>query len=89
MSAGVYVLPAGTADPQSPHGEDEVYYVAAGRGRLRMEDLELPAEPGDLLFVPAGADHRFEAIEERLVLLAVFGPAEGTRTPKGAGPGTG
>lgn len=27
MSMGLYVLPAGGTDPQSPHTEDEVYYV--------------------------------------------------------------
>ena len=35
MSAGVYVLPAGGTDPQSPHKEDEMYYVVRGRGRMR------------------------------------------------------
>jgi hypothetical protein len=25
MSAGLYVLPAGAADPQHPHSEDELY----------------------------------------------------------------
>ena len=27
MSAGLYVLPAGGTDGQSPHQEDEMYYV--------------------------------------------------------------
>ena len=35
MSAGVYVLPAGGADPQKPHREDEMYYVVRGRARMR------------------------------------------------------
>ena len=36
MSAGVYVLPAGGADPQKPHKEDELYYVVRGRARMRV-----------------------------------------------------
>ena len=28
LSMGIYVLPAGGEDPQTPHTEDEVYYVA-------------------------------------------------------------
>ena len=32
LSAGIYVLEAGATDPQSPHTEDELYYVVAGRG---------------------------------------------------------
>ena len=35
MSAGLYVLPAGAADPQRPHHEDEMYYVIRGRARFR------------------------------------------------------
>ena len=31
LSAGIYVLEAGATDPQSPHTEDELYYVVAGR----------------------------------------------------------
>ena len=37
MSAGVYVLPAGAADPQKPHQEDEMYFVIRGRARMRVE----------------------------------------------------
>ena len=33
MSAGTYVLSTGSTDPQSPHKEDEMYYVVRGRGR--------------------------------------------------------
>ena len=30
LSAGLYVLEAGASDPQSPHTEDELYYVISG-----------------------------------------------------------
>lgn len=40
MSAGVYVLPAGGIDRQSPHKEDEVYYVIRGRARMRVGPQE-------------------------------------------------
>ena len=35
LSMGLYILPAGGTDPQSPHTEDEVYYVLSGRAMLR------------------------------------------------------
>jgi mannose-6-phosphate isomerase-like protein (cupin superfamily) len=76
MSAGVYVLGAGAVDRQSPHTEDEVYYVVRGRGRLRHGPDDDPAIPGDVLFVPARQEHRFHSITEELVLLVVFAPAE-------------
>ena len=34
MSAGVYFLPRGTKDLQSPHQEDEMYYVVKGKARI-------------------------------------------------------
>ena len=36
LSCGIYSLPAGSRDLQSPHDEDEVYYVVTGRGRVRI-----------------------------------------------------
>ena len=84
MSAGVYVLAAGATDRQSPHGEDEIYYVVRGRGRFRQGEREEIVRPGTILFVPAREPHRFHSIEEELVLLVVFAPAEETST--GGGP---
>src|SRR3989475_10296324 len=42
LSAGLYVLPTGGADPQGPHKQDEIYYVIRGGARLRIgsEDQE-------------------------------------------------
>jgi mannose-6-phosphate isomerase-like protein (cupin superfamily) len=76
LSAGVYVLAAGATDSQTPHSEDEVYYVVRGRGRFRRGREELSANPGDVLFVPAREPHHFHSIVEELVLLVVFAPAE-------------
>ncbi len=76
MSVGVYVLPAGAVDRQSPHTEDEIYYVVRGHGRLHHGSVDSGADPGDVLFVPARVPHRFHAITEELVLLVVFAPAE-------------
>lgn len=41
-----------------------------------------PITSGSVIFVAAGVDHKFHDIEERLVLLVMFGPAEySRRTP--------
>lgn len=79
LSAGLYVLEAGAADPQSPHTEDELYYVVAGRGSVTVGDETQAVAGGSLVFVAASVPHRFHDIEERLELLVVFGPAEGAR----------
>ena len=76
MSLGMYRLAAGAEDRQTPHHEDEIYYVVSGRAVLRVGDHEAPAVPGAVLFVQAEAEHRFERIEEDLTLLVVFAPAE-------------
>jgi len=77
MSAGLYVLEAGASDPQSPHAQDEIYYVLSGRARFTSGGEDREVAPGDVLFVPAQEEHRFHSIEERLSLLVVFAPAEG------------
>ena len=75
LHAGVYVLPAGGTDPQSPHDEDEVYYVLRGRAGFRVDGEELSVKPGDVIYVKAGAEHRFHSIEEELELLVFFSTA--------------
>jgi quercetin dioxygenase-like cupin family protein len=76
MSAGLYVLAAGSTDPQRPHHEDEVYYVVRGRGRFKAggEDREVTA--GSVIYVAAEVEHRFYDIEEEIVVLVFFAPAE-------------
>lgn len=79
LSVGTYSLRAGAVDPQSPHGEDEVYVVTAGRGRFTGGGQTVDVGPGTVLFVPAREPHHFHDIAEDLALLVFFGPAYGTR----------
>ncbi|HET9680619.1 MAG TPA: cupin domain-containing protein [Candidatus Limnocylindrales bacterium] len=76
MSAGLYVLRAREADPQTPHNQDELYYVISGHGRIRVEDEDRPVDPGSVVFVAAHADHRFHSITADLTILVVFAPPE-------------
>jgi mannose-6-phosphate isomerase-like protein (cupin superfamily) len=75
ISVGVYLLTAGSQDEQTPHDEDEIYYVVRGRAALRVESSTRTVGPGDCIFVAAGDTHRFEDITEDLELLVVFAPA--------------
>lgn len=74
LSVGVYVLAAGAVDPQRPHQEDEVYYAVRGRGRFVVEGEEQAVSAGSVLFVRAGAAHRFLDISEELVLVVFWAP---------------
>ncbi len=76
MSAGIYELSADGADPQQPHREDEIYYIVRGRAQIYVDGEDRAVGPGSVIFVAAGAEHRFHSIEEDLSILVVFAPAE-------------
>jgi len=76
MSAGVYTLSAGGVDPQRPHSEDEMYYVVRGRARMRVGAEDRIVNAGSVIFVAAEVEHRFYDLEEELVVLVFFAPAE-------------
>jgi mannose-6-phosphate isomerase-like protein (cupin superfamily) len=76
LSMGVYHLAKGAVDRQSPHKQDEVYYVASGRAVLAVDGQDHPVEPGSIVFVAANAEHRFHSISEDLTTLVFFAPAE-------------
>jgi mannose-6-phosphate isomerase-like protein (cupin superfamily) len=76
MSAGLYSLPAGGTDGQSPHNEDEIYVVMAGRSRFTAGEETRDVAPGDVIFVAAHVPHRFHDITEELRIVVVFAPPE-------------
>ena len=83
LSVGTYSVPAGGTDEQSPHTEDEIYVVTAGRATLESAGDRAEVRPGTVIYVPAGEVHRFTDITEDLALLVVFGPAEYSRAAAG------
>lgn len=76
MSAGIYCLPKGGADPQKPHQQDEMYYVVQGRSRMQVGAEHGEIAPGSVIFVEARVEHRFYDITEDLTVLVFFAPAE-------------
>ena len=87
----VMVLQRGTLDvklslpvppnQQTPHAQDEVYVVIRGRGVLLHDGERDPFESGDLLFVAAGTEHRFEDFTEDLAVWVVFYGPRGGEVP--------
>jgi mannose-6-phosphate isomerase-like protein (cupin superfamily) len=75
LSVGLYA-PRGT-DPQEPHTQDEVYVVMSGTGEFLVGSVTEPFGPGDVLFVPARAEHRFLNFTDDLVLWVIFYGPEG------------
>jgi len=78
LSCGVYRLAAGSQDMQSPHDEDEVYYVVEGKAQLKLADKIHEVGPGSVLYVKATESHSFFEIEEDMTLLVFFASAIGT-----------
>jgi len=77
LSAGLAIWPRGVTDRQTPHHEDEVYYVIGGRATIRVANEERAVAAGSLVFVGAGVEHRFHDIEEELRVLVFWAPPHG------------
>jgi len=67
-------------DRQTPHTRDEVYVVIAGTGTFVRGAERQPFEPGEVLFVAAGVEHRFEGFTDDFATWVFFyGPEGGER----------
>ncbi len=82
LSAGLYILPAGTPDPQQPHTEDEVYYIIGGSGQITVAAEERAVRAGSVVFVATGVEHRFHTITEDLTILVFFAPPRRSQAPE-------
>jgi mannose-6-phosphate isomerase-like protein (cupin superfamily) len=75
LSVGTYSVPSGALDAQTPHAEDEIYFVVSGRGCFTAAGSTAEVGAGTALFVPAGEDHRFHDVTEDLAVLVLLAPA--------------
>ena len=64
-------------DLQKPHTRDEVYIVISGSGLFINAEVRHPFQAGEVLFVPAGVEHRFENFTEDFATWALFYGPEG------------
>jgi mannose-6-phosphate isomerase-like protein (cupin superfamily) len=64
-------------DNQQPHDKDEVYVIISGEGNFYCEGRSVSFKPGDFLFVPAHAEHRFSGFTEDLLTWVFFYGADG------------
>lgn len=68
-------------DRQGPHAQDEVYLVLTGTGIAVVGGQRRHCEVGDLIFVAAGVEHRFEEFGTDFVLCVFFWGPEGGESP--------
>jgi mannose-6-phosphate isomerase-like protein (cupin superfamily) len=76
MKVGLYA-PLG-ADAQTPHKQDELYIVISGAGEFVKNEHRRNFKSQDVIFVEAGAEHRFENFSDDFSAWVIFwGPSGG------------
>ena len=60
------------ADRQTPHEQDELYVVISGSGEFINNGERSNFNPGDVLFVAAGIEHRFENFKDDFITWVIF-----------------
>ena len=64
-------------DPQTPHVQDELYFIMQGSGELVIAEQRHTCAAGDAFFVPAGVVHRFERFSDDFATWVVFWGPDG------------
>jgi mannose-6-phosphate isomerase-like protein (cupin superfamily) len=76
----VSVFAPKTTDFQTPHVQDELYVVMSGTGVFVANNIQYSFVPGDVLFVPAGIEHRFVEFTPDFATWVIFyGPQGGEK----------
>jgi mannose-6-phosphate isomerase-like protein (cupin superfamily) len=73
LAAGVLVLQSGEEDMQTPHENDEVYYIISGNGFLKIKDKDYKVSKDKLFFVAKNVEHCFHGNTKELKVLYFFG----------------
>lgn len=64
-------------DYQTSHTQDEIYVVMQGSGVLELNGEPVSCDQGDVLFVPAGVEHRFIEMNDLVTWAIFYGPEGG------------
>jgi mannose-6-phosphate isomerase-like protein (cupin superfamily) len=69
-------LPAGAATQEHYHAKtEEIYFITAGRGRMRIEGEDADVKAGDAVAIPPGRKHKlWNTGAEPLTLLCCCAP---------------
>ena len=68
-------------DEQTPHHQDEIYVIASGSSEFFRDGETVECKTGDVLFVPAGMEHRFVNFTDDFATWVIFyGPKGGEKS---------
>jgi mannose-6-phosphate isomerase-like protein (cupin superfamily) len=59
-------------DLQTPHKQDELYIIINGSGTFLRDGERVSCKSNDVLFVPAGLEHRFENFTDDFATWVIF-----------------
>ena len=71
-----YFAPQET-DTQTPHKQDEIYVIIKGHATFYRDGERTSCKKNDVLFVPAGMEHRFENFSDDFATWVIFYGADG------------
>jgi mannose-6-phosphate isomerase-like protein (cupin superfamily) len=54
-------------------GYDEIYYILAGRGTVKLNGEPTRLQPGSVVVIPAGVSHSLEADASQELEFVIFG----------------
>jgi mannose-6-phosphate isomerase-like protein (cupin superfamily) len=64
-------------DTQTPHRQDEIYVIISGHSTFYRDRERTTCKQNDILFVPAGIEHRFENFSDDFATWVIFYGADG------------
>lgn len=64
-------------DLQTPHKQDELYVIVQGSGTFFLDGKRFLFKKQDVIFVPAGIEHRFEDFTDDFMTWVIFYGQEG------------
>ncbi len=67
-------------DTQQPHLQDEIYVIASGKSIFFCGGNYMDCITGDVFFVPAGTEHRFEHFSDDFATWVIFYGEKGGET---------
>ncbi len=67
----VAALPTEPGSGMVPHDRPELYVVVRGRGVFYCNGELEPFAPSDMIWVPAGAEHRFQEFTRDLAVWSI------------------
>lgn len=73
LAVGLLLLKPGHIDSQLPHDTDEVYYILAGDGYLRIRNKDYTVKPNKIFFVKKNTIHYFHGNKKELHAIYFFG----------------